>query len=138
MKLTALLQFAGLLHLGLICAGATMPRVVGLRAHLGTLPVFIRRLVWVYYAFIGLCLAGFGAVSFFLADALASGTPLARAVCAFLSLFWTVRLAVALFVFDVRPYLTRTVLRLGYHGTNLAFALLPAIYGWAAVRGLTL
>ena len=56
MKLTALLQLAGLLHLGLTLAGATMPRVVGLRAHVATLPEFVRRLFWVYYGFIGLCL----------------------------------------------------------------------------------
>src|SRR5580765_2030142 len=48
--LTLLLQFAGLLHLGLLCAGLMMPRVVGLRIHLARLPSFIRRLFWVYYA----------------------------------------------------------------------------------------
>jgi hypothetical protein len=30
-----------------------MPRVVHLRDHLRPLPIFIRRLFWVYYAFIG-------------------------------------------------------------------------------------
>ena len=40
--LTLLLQVAGLLHLGLLCAGLWMPKVVGLREHLATLPGFIR------------------------------------------------------------------------------------------------
>jgi len=51
--LTLLLQFAGLLHLGLLSAGLLMPGVVELPTHLAGLPEFIRRLFWVYYAFIG-------------------------------------------------------------------------------------
>jgi hypothetical protein len=62
--LILLLQIAGLLHVGLIAAGLLMPRVVSLRENLAELPGFIRRLYWVYYAFIGLCLAGFGSISF--------------------------------------------------------------------------
>src|SRR5207244_5420685 len=60
--LTLLIQFAGLLHLGLIAAGLTMPRAVNLRTHLAPLPNFIRQLFWVYYSFIGLCLISFGAI----------------------------------------------------------------------------
>lgn len=138
MNLATVLQLAGLLHLGLILAGAAMPRVVGLRAHVATLPEFVRRLFWVYYGFIGLCLVSFGALSFFFADELGSGTPLARSVCLFLCGFWSLRLAVAIFVFDVSPYLTSPRLRLGYHLTNLVFALLPVIYGWAALKGIKL
>lgn len=114
-----------------------MPGVVGLRSHLAPLPPFIRQLVWVYYTFIGLSLASFGCASFFLADALASGQPLARAACAFLAAFWLLRLIVATFVFDLRPYLTNDWRRVGYHATNIVFALLPVVYAWAAWKGVT-
>jgi hypothetical protein len=133
MKLVTALQLAGLMHLGLISAGALMPRVVRLSDHVRPLPLFIRRLFWVYYSFIGLCLVSFGALSFFFASQLASGTTLARAVCGFLALFWTLRLFVAALVFDVRPYLTNRLWKLGYHATNLAFVLLPVIYLRAAL-----
>ncbi|HEY3863644.1 MAG TPA: hypothetical protein VGO59_17350 [Verrucomicrobiae bacterium] len=136
-SLILLLRIAGVLHLGLIAAGALMPRAVHLREHLKTLPPFIRRLFWVYYIFIGLCLVSFGSLSVGFAVALASGAPLARAVCAFLSVFWTVRLIAAVFVFDVRPYLTGKYLRLGWHATNLAFMYLPAAYALAAWKGGT-
>lgn len=56
MNMTTLLQIAGLMYLGIIAAGATMPRVVHLPEHIRTLPEFIRRLFWVYYGFIGTCL----------------------------------------------------------------------------------
>ena len=133
--LTLALQIAGVLHLGLLCAGLLMPRAVKLRAHLATLPEFIRRLFWVYYTFIGLCLVSFGLITFALAGTLAGGDTLARAVCAFLAAFWTVRLIAATFVFDVRPYLTNALWRVGYHATNIVFIYLPVVYLWAAWKG---
>jgi hypothetical protein len=130
--LTLLLQIAGVLHLGLMCAGLLMPKVVRMRWHLMTLPPFIRQLFWVYYAFIGLCLVSFSLITIFFADTLAAGGPLARALCAFFALFWTLRLIVATWVFDMRPYLTNSARRLGYHALNLAFVFLPVVYALAA------
>jgi hypothetical protein len=130
-----MLQLAGLLHIGLICAGALMPWAVNLRTHLANLPVFIRRLFWVYYSFIGLCLVSFGIITITFAGTLAEGGDLARAVCAFLAAFWTVRLIAATFVFDVRPYLTNAFWRSGYLATNIAFAYLPVAYAWVAWKG---
>ena len=135
--LTFLLQIAGVLHLGLLCAGATMPKAVNLRAHLATLPPFIRRLFWVYYSFIALCLVSFGLITVTLAGTLAAGGNLARALCAFLAAFWTIRLIAATFVFDVRPYLTSNLWRLGYHATNIVFIYLPVVYALAAWKGGT-
>ncbi len=135
--LVLMLKIAGLLHLGLICAGALMPRAVQLKRNIATLPSFIGRLFWVYYSFIALSLVSFGAISFFLADSLASGTALARAICIFLTAFWTLRLIAATFVFDVTPYLTSGLWRLGYHATNVVFAYLPLAYAWVAWKGGT-
>ena len=133
--LTLLLRFAGLLHLGLLSAGLLMPGVVGLRGHLAKVPPFVRRLFWVYYAFIALCLVSFGTLTFTLAGTLATGGVLARAVCLFLAAFWTLRLVAATFVFDLSPYLTNTFRRLGYHATNVVFVALPVIYLLAAWKG---
>jgi hypothetical protein len=135
--LILLLQLAALMHLGLICAGALMPRAVNLKTNLAALPPFIRRLFWVYYCFIGLCLVSFGLMTFTFAGTLAAGGGLARALCVFLALFWTIRLVAATFVFDVRPYLTNQFWRLGYHATNIAFIYLPVVYAWTAWKGGT-
>ena len=135
LNLTLALEIAGLMHLGLICAGAMMPGVVGMRTHLATLPPFIRRLFWVYYSFIGLCLVSFGTISVLLAPTLAAGGVLARAFCVFLAAFWTLRLIAATFVFDMAPYLTNTYRRLGYHAINIVFVYLPIVYALAAWRG---
>ena len=129
-----LLQIAGVLHLGLMCAGLLMPQVVGMREHLAALPPFIRQLFWVYYAFIALCLVSFSIITVAFAGTLASGGNLARALCAFFALFWTLRLIAATFVFDMRPYLTSGSRRLGYHAINIVFGYLPIIYALAATR----
>jgi len=132
--LILLLQLAAVSHIGLICAGLMMPRAVGLRTHLLVLPPFIRRLFWVYYCFIGLCLVSFGLMTFAFAETLAAGSGLARAMCGFMAAFWTIRLIAAMFIFDVRPYLTNRGWRLGYQATNVVFTLLPLIYAFAALR----
>jgi hypothetical protein len=134
MNLTLLLQVAGVMHLGLISAGVLMPRVVNMRIHLAGLPAFIRQLFWVYYTFIGLCLVSFSIITIVFAETLASGSSLARALCVFFAVFWTLRLLVATFVFDMRPYLTTTARRIGYHALNVVFAYLPIVYALAATQ----
>ena len=133
-NLTLLLQVAGVMHLGLMSAGLMMPKVVNVRAHLAALPAFIRQLFWVYYSFIALCLVGFSVITIVFAETLASGSKLSRALCVFLAVFWTLRLLVATFVFDMRPYLTSTARRVGYHALNIVFLYLPVVYGLAASR----
>ena len=133
--LTHLLQFAAVCHLGLAWAGASMPRAVGLHDHLASLPAFIRRLFLVYFTFIGLILVGFGSLTFIYAEAMASGVPVARGLCVLMTIFWLVRLVVATFVFDVRPYLTTWFYRLGYQATNLVFVYLLVVYAMAAWKG---
>lgn len=135
LNLTLALQIAGVLHLGLICAGSMMPGVVGMRSHLAALPPFIRQLFWVYYSFIGLCLVSFGTITVALAPTLAAGGNLARGLCIFFAAFWTLRLIAATFIFDMRPYLTTPWRRLGYHAINVVFVYLPIIYAWAAWKG---
>jgi hypothetical protein len=134
LDLTRLLQIAGLLHLALMCAGLLMPGAVGMRAHLAAVPAFIRQLFWVYYSFIALCLVGFSIITMAFAETLAAGGSLARALCAFLAVFWTLRLIAATFVFDMRPYLTSRSRQVGYHLLNIVFAYLPVVYALAAAQ----
>ncbi|MGZ8901457.1 MAG: hypothetical protein ACXW3Z_15305 [Limisphaerales bacterium] len=132
MKLVTMLQWAGVLHAGLLCAGIMMPRVVEMKSHVAQLPQFLRDLFWTYYIFIGGCIVGFGSVTFFFAHELASGEALGRAVAGFLAAFWTLRLVVAGFVFKMEPYLTSKWFRVGYAVVNAAFVFLIIVYALAA------
>jgi alginate O-acetyltransferase complex protein AlgI len=136
LDLAALLRIAGILHLGLLVAGMLMPKVLGLRDHLAYMPPILRQLFWVYYAFIGLCLVSFCAITLIFADTLASGTALPRALCAFFALFWTVRLIAGTFVFDLRPYLNNRYRRVGLVAINVTFLYLPVVYALAAAKPL--
>jgi len=133
--LTHLLQLAALFHLGLICAGASMPKAVGLKQNLALLSPFVRRLFLVYYAFIGLVLIGFGSLTFVFAAQMAAGEPVARGLCLLLTAFWLLRLIAATFVFDVRPFLTNVWYKLGYQATNVVFVYLLALYAFTAWKG---
>ncbi len=134
MKLTIqLLQFGGALHFAILCASALVPRTLDWKTNLARLHPFLRQLFWVYGIFIVFVIISFGALTLWQAQTLASGAPLARGVCAFIALFWALRLAVQIFVFDCREFLTRVWMKLGYHALTLAFLLLTGIYGWAAL-----
>src|SRR5262245_59022234 len=136
--LVLLLQLAAVSHIGLLCAGASMPKAVALQDNLATLPSFIRRLFYVYFGFIALMLVAFGVMTFLFATPMAAGEPVARGLCILMAAFWTVRLIAAAFVFDVRPYLRNWFYRIGYQALNLVFVYLVAVYVLVAWKGGTL
>jgi hypothetical protein len=74
----------------------------------------------------------FSIITVAFAGTLAAGGNLARALCAFFAMFWTLRLIAGTFVFDMRPYLTNSYRRLGYHAINIVFVYLPVVYVLAA------
>ena len=130
----SLLLVGGLLHFVILIASALTPRVLDWRTNLATLSPFLRRLFWVYGCFIVLVIISFGVLTLVHADELASGAALPRSVCAMIAIFWLMRLGVQFFVFDARPFLTPTFLRIGYHGLTLLFAALIFIYSCAALN----
>ena len=133
--LELLLLFAGVVHLCITSAGLVMTYVLDWRHNLAALNPLTRHIVWVHGAFVLLMICGFAAVSLLCAGDLASGAPLARAVCAFIALFWGVRLLIQFFLFDARPHLTSLALKFGYHGLTAVFVYFTLVYGFAAVTG---
>ena len=129
-----LLLAGGILHFVILIASALTPRVLDWRGNLATLHPFLRRLFWVYGAFIVLVIVSFGLLTLFHAGALSSGEALPRSVCAVIAVFWLARLAVQFFVFDARPFVTTTFLRVGYHGLSVLFIALVFIYSCAALN----
>jgi len=128
------LWIGGIVHFGVLSASALVPRTLDWRGELAKLHPFLRKLVWVYGAFIVLVIVGFGVISLTCASELASGTPLARAVCGFVAIFWLARVLVAALVFDARPFLRNALLKIGYAVLNAAFVYLTIAYGVAAIR----
>lgn len=127
------LTMAGIAHFGVLIASALTPLVLQWRTSLQALTPFLRKLFWVYGAFIFFTILGFGLLTCTQAAALASGSPLARAVCAFIGAFWLARLMVQFFVFDPGPLLSTALMKFGYHLLTVAFLAFVLIFGAAAL-----
>ena len=131
--LERLLLIAGVLHLGITTAGLTMTLVLNWRRNLAPLCALTRHIIWTHGAFVLLTIIAFGVVSIACAPLLASGEPLARAVCGFIAAFWLFRLFVGFFLFDATPHLSSLPLKLGYHGLTACFAFFVVTYGSVAL-----
>jgi hypothetical protein len=131
--LSNLLLLGGVCHFGILIASALVPNVLDWKGELQRLSPLSRHLIWTHGAFIVLTIAAFGLISLTNAHELTNGSRLSRFVCGFVAAFWLARLGIQLFLFDARPFLTRTFLKLGYHGLTVVFTYLGVVYAWAAV-----
>ncbi len=129
-----LILLSGIGHLGILGASVQVPRVFDWSHALASLHPFLRRLFWVYSVFIVLVIAGFGVLTLINARALAEGSQIARSLSAFIACFWLARLAVQLFVFDARPFLTNRWRWIGYHTLTGAFVYFATLHGWLAIH----
>ena len=129
-----LILIGGVLHFFTLIASAMVPKTLDWKGELAKLMPFLRTLFWVYGAFIVLTIAAFGVMSVLYPKELASGAGLARGVCAFIAIFWGVRLVVQLFVFDASEFLTTWYFKLGYHVLTVTFIYQTAAYGYCAFK----
>ena len=129
--MTHLIFAAGVLHFGVLVASALVPQVLDWRRDLAAVAPLTRRLVWVYGGYVVGTIVFFGLLATMLPSVLASGTPLARAVCAFIALFWTVRLTLQYRVLYARELLRGFLLTTGYHGLTLVFVFFAVVF-WSA------
>jgi len=132
LTLKSVLILAGIGHFGILIASALTPFVLDWKSVLKPLPPMVRHLFWVYGFFIVLTIIGLGTLTLLNVQAMAEGEPVARSLAAFIGIFWTARLAVQLFLFDAKPYLTNRWLKLGYHSLTGVFLFFSITYFTAA------
>ena len=128
-----LLRLIGAGQFSILMASALVPIRLQWQRDLASLPTLHRQMYWTYGGYVVLGIVALGGISLGCAHELASGTPLARAVCVYGAIFWGVRLALQA-VFDVKPYLTRWWLKAGYHLLTVLFLLFTVTYLLGAVR----
>ena len=133
MTLADWLRLAGIGQLSVLIASSLVPLKLNWKKDLASLPTLHRQMYWTYGGYVVLGIVALGGISLACADELASGSRLARAVCAYGAVFWGVRLALQA-VFDVKPHLTAWWLKAGYHLLTVLFVTFTAVYGYAAVR----
>lgn len=125
--LADLIFAAGLGQASLLAIVALIPTRLKWFDELRSLPRLHRQMHWVYSGYVVLAIVAFASISLFNARELASGGALARALCAYIAVFWGVRLSLQA-VFDVKPYLTAWWMRVGYVALSVLFASLTVVY----------
>jgi hypothetical protein len=127
-----LLFIAGLGQLCVLVASALVPVRLKWRTELASLSRLHRQMYWVYGGYVVLAIFSLGLISIFNARELASGSGLARGFCAYVAVFWGVRLALQS-VLDVKGHVTTWWLRWGYRLLGVLFAFFTIVYAWAAI-----
>lgn len=123
---------AGLGQAGVLVASAVVPFQLNWREDLRPLSRLHRQMFWVYGGYVVLSIVAFALLSIFNARELAEGGQLARGVCAYIAVFWGVRLALQA-VFDVKEHLTAWWLKAGYFALSLMFAGFTLVYALASL-----
>jgi hypothetical protein len=121
----------GLAQLCILMASALVPFRMNWRTELRVLSRLHRQMYWVYGGYVVLSIIAFALISIINSRELASGSGLARGVCAYIAVFWGIRVGLQT-VFDAKAHLTTWWLVAGYHALTIVFGLLTVIYGWAA------
>jgi hypothetical protein len=136
MTLELHLKAVGALILAIVGLNFALPRHFGWKQELARLSLLTRQIFIVHCAFIILTCTMFGLLALVYTPALLQPTPLARLVLAGLTIFWGVRLAAQLFVYDTslwRGNRGRTALHVIF---TLTWAYFAATFGWALYRQL--
>jgi len=131
-SLAQLLFYAGFGQLGVLIGSALVPFRLNWRNELRSLSRLHRQMYWAYAGYIVLSIVAFATLSLFNAAELASGSSLARGFCAYVAIFWGIRVALQ-GIFDVKGHLAVWWLKVGYYALTLMFAAFTAIYSWAAL-----
>ncbi len=130
--LPTLILAAGIGQLCVLIASALVPIRLNWRGDLLVLSRLHRQMFWVYGGYVVLSIIAFGLISLFNADELASGSRLARSVCAYIAVFWGIRLSLQT-ILDVKEHLTTWWLTAGYHSLTVLFVCFTTVYGLATL-----
>ncbi len=125
-------MLAGLAQLAIAVSSLLIPRVLGWREETLRLRPLTRQVFWTYAAYIFGTNVAFGILSLAAPRALMDGSTLARAVCAFIALYWLGRVAVQVVVYD-RALTARPLFRAAEAMYLVGFLYLGAVYAFLAV-----
>ncbi len=130
--LPSLIFAAGIGQLGVLVASALVPIRLKWRDTFQSLPRLHRQLYWVYGGYTVVSIIAFGLISLTNSHELAGGSRLARSICAYLAVFWGIRLSLQA-VLDVKEYLVAWWLTAGEYVLTLLFLFFTAVFATAAI-----
>jgi hypothetical protein len=124
---------AGLTQLGIALSSLLLPRMLGWREQILRLEPLTRQVFWTYACYILGTNLFFAGVSLLAPSLLTDGTPLARLLCAFITVYWGARVGIQLFASGgTRP--SGWFYWLGDKAYLIAFVFCTAVYGGVALK----
>jgi len=133
LDLATVIFYAGIGQLLVLIASALVPLRLNWKETLSPLPPLVQQLFWIYGGYVVLSIFSLGLICTLNAEELAEGSGLARAFCAYVTLFWGIRLSLQPFL-SAKPFLTTWWLRGGYHLLTVMFITFTLIFGWATIH----
>ncbi len=127
--LSCLLWLAGWGHFLVLAAGLQVPWRLGWRQELSRLRPLNRKLLWVYYGYIGTFILTFGCVTLGLHDAMLAGERGARVLLGIITVFWTGRIVIDGLVFEHSDWPEGPLFGIGHTLLTSLFVFL-AVTGW--------
>jgi hypothetical protein len=127
-----LIFIAGCGQLSVLIASALVPIRLKWRAEFAKLSHLHRQMYWVYGGYTVLSIIALGLICVFNSEALARGDGLARSVCAYLAVFWGIRLSLQA-VLDVREHLTAWWLVAGECVLTVLFVYFTTVFVTAVI-----
>ena len=133
--LQTLIVIAGVGQLVLVAVSPAIPRVLKWNEELTGMSQLLRRLFWVYAAYILCTNLGFGLLSTFTPHSLLDGSQLAIAVSGFIAVYWGSRLVIQFACFgNVKP--AGALYRFAEVVLVLFFVFLTVVYGATAYTNI--
>jgi hypothetical protein len=130
--LPTLLFLAGIGQLSVLIASALVPIRLNWRSEFVKLPRLHRQMVWVYGGYVVLSIIALGMITLLNPRELASGSRLARSLCAYAAVFWGIRLSLQA-VLDVKEHLTAWWLIAGEIVLTVLFLYFTVVFSLAAL-----
>jgi hypothetical protein len=127
---------AGVGQLLLAIGSLAIPRVLRWREDLAKVRPLTRQVFWTYAGYIWTTNVCFGLVSTSMPRQLASGSPLAAAVCGFIAIYWFARVVIQFTYFDRSEAPQGWLFRLAEPALVGLFVALTGVYGWATIFNL--
>src|SRR5687768_5078377 len=126
-SLPTLIFIAGIGQLGVLVASSLVPIRLNWREEFKSLSRLHRQMYWIYGGYVVLSIIALGLLSIFNSESLASGSRLARGVCAYIAIFWGIRLSLQA-VLDAKPFLTTWWLKAGYALLTVLFLYFTLVF----------
>ncbi len=127
---------AGLAHLGLVCASPMIPRLLHWHEEFAKLRPLTRNVVTTYAFYILGTNLAFGLLSTLRPEWLLDGSGLARAVSAFIAVYWGVRIVLQFAYYDRKDAPPGLGFRLAEGALVTLFLFWTCLYGFVAWRGV--